>query len=65
MRVCRFVASLDATSGSDIAKHERISPALGLHEVEVALQLETRGADHAELVVTRLRECGYRVSVGG
>ncbi|MEZ5092012.1 threonine ammonia-lyase [Nocardioides sp.] len=45
--------------------HERISPALGLHEVEVALQLETRGADHAELVVTRLRECGYRVSAGG
>ncbi len=41
--------------------HERISPALGLHEVEVALQLETRGEDHAERVVARLRECGYRL----
>lgn len=43
--------------------HERISPALGLHEVEVALQLETRGADHADLVLARLRELGYRVSL--
>jgi threonine dehydratase len=42
--------------------HERISPALGLHEVEVALQLETRGPDHAELVIARLRESGYRVT---
>ncbi len=42
--------------------HERISPSLGLHEVEVALQLETRGEDHAEQVLTRLRELGYRVA---
>ncbi len=45
--------------------HERISPSLGLHEVEVALQLETRGADHAERVIGRLRECGYRLVLGG
>ena len=31
MRVCRLVASLDATSGSDIAKHERISPSSNGH----------------------------------
>jgi threonine dehydratase len=41
--------------------HERISPALDLDRVEVHLQLETRGAPHAERLLTRLRECGYRI----
>jgi threonine dehydratase len=41
--------------------HERISPALDLDRVEVHLQLETRGAPHAEKLLTRLRECGYRI----
>ncbi|MCD4525517.1 threonine ammonia-lyase [Nocardioides sp. cx-173] len=41
--------------------HERISPALHLDEVEVHLQLETRGEPHAEKVLTRLRQCGYRI----
>jgi threonine dehydratase len=41
--------------------HERISPSLHLHEVEVQLQLETRGAPHTEQLLTRLRERGYRV----
>ena len=41
--------------------HERISPALHLDEVEVHLQLETRGEPHAERVMARLRACGYRV----
>jgi threonine dehydratase len=41
--------------------HERISPRLHLEEVEVHLQLETRGAPHAEKLVARLRELGYRV----
>jgi threonine dehydratase len=41
--------------------HERISPALLLDEVEVHLQLETRGEKHAETVLVRLRERGYRV----
>ena len=41
--------------------HERISPSLHLDEVEVHLQLETRGEPHAEQVTARLRECGYRV----
>lgn len=44
--------------------HERISPTLHLDEVEVHLQLETRGAPHAERVVARLRERGYRVAEG-
>ena len=33
----------------------------GLDEVEVRLQMETRGEPHAEQVVTRMRECGYRI----
>jgi len=42
--------------------HERTSAQLHLNEVEVALQLETRGIPHAEQVLARLRECGYHVS---
>jgi threonine dehydratase len=41
--------------------HERISANLALDEVEVRLQMETRGDAHAEQVITRLRGCGYRV----
>ena len=41
--------------------HERTSPSLHLDEVEVHLQLETRSPRHAEQVMTRLRERGYRI----
>lgn len=41
--------------------HERISPSLHLDEVEVRLQMETRGEPHAQKVIARLRECGYQV----
>jgi threonine dehydratase len=41
--------------------HERISPSLHLDEVEVQVQLETRGEAHAERVLARLRERGYRI----
>jgi threonine dehydratase len=40
-------------------EHVRISPKLHLDEVEVALQLETRGPDHCDEVLTRLRVAGY------
>ncbi len=42
--------------------HERTSTQLTLDEVEVALQVETRGAEHATRVLARLRERGYHVS---
>ena len=42
--------------------HERTSSRLNLDEVEVAFQVETRGPQHAERVLARLRECGYHVS---
>ncbi len=41
--------------------HERISSALHIGEVEVRLQLETRGPAHAEDVTSRLRASGYAV----
>ena len=41
--------------------HARIDADLSLDEVEVHLQLETRGVEHAEALTTLLRERGYRV----
>jgi threonine dehydratase len=41
--------------------HARIDADLSLDEVEVHLQLETRGDSHAEAMLARLRECGYHV----
>jgi threonine dehydratase len=39
--------------------HERISETLNLDEVEVALQLETRGDEHRERVLASLIGNGY------
>ncbi|MFL6059665.1 MAG: pyridoxal-phosphate dependent enzyme, partial [Marmoricola sp.] len=54
-------------SGANILDvvHERTSTTLHLDEVEVHLQAETRGPEHAEAVLARLREHGYQVSVTG
>ena len=41
--------------------HERLLTTLSVDEVEVVVQLETRGSEHAEQVMARLREDGYRV----
>jgi threonine dehydratase len=52
-----------AAAGANVMEvaHERISPSLLLDEVDVHLQLETRGEPHAEAVIARLREHGYKV----
>src|SRR5690606_13069650 len=42
--------------------HERTSASLHLDEVVVTLQLETRGPQHAEQVLARLRARGYAVA---
>jgi threonine dehydratase len=42
--------------------HERTSAQLHLDEVEVQLQVETRGPEHAERVLQHLRDGGYPVS---
>jgi threonine dehydratase len=42
--------------------HVRTSAQLHLDEVEVALQVETRGARHAETVLDRLHQAGYQLT---
>jgi threonine dehydratase len=39
--------------------HERITPRLRVDEVEVLLQVETRGPGHCDEVISQLREAGY------
>ena len=41
--------------------HERTSTTLHIGEVEIGLQLETRGSPHAESVLAHLRGRGYQV----
>jgi threonine dehydratase len=50
-----------AASGASVLEvaHARTGPKLHLDEVEVAVQIETRGPDHCEEVVDRLRRAGY------
>jgi threonine dehydratase len=43
--------------------HERTGARLHVDEVEVALQVETRGAEHCAVVLSRLREHGYAVEI--
>ncbi len=44
--------------------HVRTTAQLHVDEVEIALQLETKGADHRELVLRRLRSSGYELNFG-
>ena len=39
--------------------HERLAPTLPVDEVEVVLQVETRGPEHCEDVKAKLRADGY------
>ncbi len=60
--LARLLADLaDAKANVLDVVHQRTSTRLMLDEVEVALQVETRGADHAQRVLGRLREHGYDV----
>ncbi|MCW2781028.1 MAG: tdcB [Marmoricola sp.] len=60
--LARLVTEL-ADAGANVLEvvHERISTTLSLDEVEVHVQLETRGTSHAEAVLSRLRAHGYQV----
>jgi threonine dehydratase len=42
--------------------HERVTPGLHVDEVEVLLQVETRGPGHCDSLISRLRESGYKLS---
>ena len=60
--LAQLLGEVSAVGGNVLeVVHERISPSLHLHEVEVQLQLETRGEPHAQQLLSRLRERGYRV----
>jgi threonine dehydratase len=53
-----------AKAGANVleVEHERISPALHLDEVEVRLQLETRGPSHTDELMAMLHSRGYRIA---
>ena len=53
--------TLLATLGANVldVEHSRTSASLYLGEVEIALSLETRGAEHCDRVLTELRAAGY------
>jgi threonine dehydratase len=55
-----------ASSGANVldVEHQRTGRGLHLDEVEVDLQLETRGRDHGEHVVQQLQGASYVVSPG-
>ena len=62
--LAQLLTEVSAAGGNVLeVAHERISPTLHLDEVEVHLQLETRGEPHAEQLMGRLRDRGYRVFV--
>ncbi|HEY3880953.1 MAG TPA: threonine ammonia-lyase, partial [Trebonia sp.] len=42
--------------------HERLAPRLRVDEVEVVLQVETRGPEHCEHVKEALRDAGYELA---
>ena len=42
--------------------HERVTPGLHVNEVEVLLQVETRGPGHCDSLIERLRQSGYKLT---
>ena len=61
--LARLLTLLGETDANVVeVEHVRTQPQLRLDEVEVALQMETRGPVHAAEVTQRLREAGYRLA---
>jgi len=56
------IAELIAEANANVVEvlHTRHGYGLQISEVEIEIHMETRGAEHAELVLRRLREAGYR-----
>jgi threonine dehydratase len=56
-----------AEQGANVVdvEHQRHDPRLRLGEVEVALSVETRGAEHSDRLVGALRAAGYTVTFAG
>jgi threonine dehydratase len=62
--LARLLAELAATDANllDVV-HERTKAQLHVDEVEVAIQVETRGAEHRGRVLAALRKAGYPLSI--
>jgi threonine dehydratase len=61
--LARLLAVLAATGGNVLdVEHSRTGRGLHVDEVEVSVQLETRGHPHGEEVLTALADAGYRVA---
>ena len=60
-----LLASLAETDANvlDVA-HVRTDPRLRIDEVDVAVQIETKGTEHLDEVMTGLREAGYTFRQG-
>jgi len=57
-----LLAHLAATGANVVTvRHSRTSPTLAVNEVDIAVEMETRGADHRETVVAELAQAGYAV----
>jgi threonine dehydratase len=54
-----------AEQGANVldVQHRRHDPRLRLGEVEIALSVETRGAEHSDRLITALRDAGYTVTL--
>jgi threonine dehydratase len=63
--LARLLAELAAVEANVLdVVHQRTSAQLHLDEVEVALQVETRGTEHREQVLRHLRSVGYPPEFG-
>jgi threonine dehydratase len=58
--------SLIASLGANVLEvsHERLAPSLRVDEVQVILQVETRGPEHCEHVKEQLKAAGYELAFG-
>ena len=64
--LARLLADLAETAANVIeVVHVRTNAALAVDEVEIAVELETRGPEHREDVLLALRKAGYRLVFGG
>jgi threonine dehydratase len=59
------IAELIADANANVVEvlHTRHGNGLLISEVEIEIHMETRGAEHADLVLSKLREAGYRPRV--
>ncbi len=63
----KTIAELIADANANVVEvlHTRHGNGLQISEVEIEIHMETRGPEHAELVLDKLRAAGYRPRVGG